>query len=112
MDGDGATDALVGVVKRTRYDSEMGRRIFIFHLAGGKVRPLWMGSRLGGRLIDFCYVDGRIRAMEASADGRYSVSDWQWKDFGLQFERYLIRRTDSLSAQKTFKKVYGQKSEN
>ena len=30
VDGDGRTDALVGVIKATRYDPTSGRRLFIF----------------------------------------------------------------------------------
>lgn len=57
VNGDGSPDALVGVVKRTRFHHEMGRRIFIFKQVDGKVRPLWMGSKLGGILQDFRVVE-------------------------------------------------------
>lgn len=102
VDGDGREDALVGVVKATRYHPETGRRLFIFKLVGGKARPLWLGSRLGATLIDFRFTDGRIRALEASATGRYAVSDYRWRDFGPQFERFVVEPTDSLTAIKLF----------
>ena len=47
VDGDGNTDALVGVIKGTRFHPEKGRRLFIFKNHHGLVRPLWLGSKLG-----------------------------------------------------------------
>jgi len=57
VNGDGSTDALVGVIKRTRFHRDMGCRIFIFKQVEGKVRPLWMGSKLGGILQDFRVIE-------------------------------------------------------
>ena len=48
VDSDGSEDAMVGVIKSTRYFKEKGRRLFIFKNYHGLVRPLWMGSKLGG----------------------------------------------------------------
>lgn len=102
VDGDGNTDALVGVIKKTRFHRETGRRIFIFKEVNGKARPLWLGSKLGGILQDFRFIDGRVRSLEASSDSLYSVAEWRWKDFGLQFERFLVHRTDKITATKIF----------
>lgn len=102
VDGDGKEDALVGVIKKTRFHREMGRRIFIFKEVNGKARPLWLGSKLGGILQDFKVVDGRVRSLEASSDSLYSVAEWKWKDFGLRFERFIIHRTDKKTATKIF----------
>ena len=41
IDGDGSEDAMVGVVKSTRFYKEKGRRLFIFKQVNGKARPLW-----------------------------------------------------------------------
>ena len=99
MDGDGQADALVGVIKRTRYYPEKGRRLFIFHLVNGKSRPLWLSSKLGGTLVDFRYIaGGTVRSLETSSDGSYSVAEWRWKDFGLSFERFLVHRVDQQTA--------------
>lgn len=103
VNGDGKADALVGVIKSTRFYPEKARRIFIFKLVNGKkVRPLWLGSKLGGILKDFRYVNGRVRSLEASSDSLYSVADWQWNDFGLKFERFLVHRTDKATATRIF----------
>lgn len=114
VDHDGQLDALVGVVKGTRFYPEKGRRLFIFKLVNGKVRPLWMGSKLGGKLVDFKWANGKVRSLEISGQQpadqptgrppqmRYTVSEWQWNDFGLQFHQYLIHQTDSLTAKRYY----------
>ena len=56
VDGDGSEDAMVGVIKGTRFYPQKARRLFIFkqvdgHSSNGeackKVRPMWMGTELG-----------------------------------------------------------------
>lgn len=113
VDGDGREDAMVGVVKATRY-WPLGRRLFIFKQIDGtgragkpvkKVRPLWLGSKLGGTLEDFRYVApaegdsmGRIRALESTADSLYAVSDYKWGGFGMKFDRLIIKGVDRETA--------------
>ena len=82
VDGDGSMDALVGVIKKTRFHQEEGRRIFIFKQVDGKVRPLWLGSRLGAEL--------------------YAVIDYEWKDFGPAFKRFIVKNTNQKNAIKQF----------
>lgn len=76
----------------------MGRRIFIFKQVDGKVRPLWLGSRLGATLVDFRFVDGCVRALETDERGKYGVTDYHWNDFGMTFERFIIKDTDQETA--------------
>ena len=102
VDGDGHEDAIVGVIKGTRFYPEKARRIFIFKQVNGKARPLWLGSKLGGILEDFRYTDGVIRALESTTDGRYVVSDYRWGGFGMNFDHYLIKDVNKQTAIKTF----------
>lgn len=102
VDGDGCTDAIVGVIKGTRFYPEAARRIFIFKSVDGKVRPLWLGSRLGGTLVDFRYTDGRIRALETDGIGHFGVADYCWNDFGMVFDRLLIKDVDQETAKLYF----------
>ena len=102
VDGDGREDALVGVVKSTRYFKEKGRRLFIFRLVGGKARPLWMGSRLGGTLVDFRFADGMVRSLETTTDGRYVVAEYRWHDFGLSFDHFIVKNVDKETALRHF----------
>ncbi len=99
VNGDGSEDALVGVVKKTRFHRELGRRIFIFKQIDGQARPLWLGSKLGGILQDFRYTEkGTVRSLETTTDNRYVVAEYHWDGFGLAFSRFLIKNTDRQTA--------------
>ena len=102
VDGDGRENAMVGVIKSTRFYPEKARRLFIFKLVNGKARALWLGSKLGGILEDFRYIDGKIRALESTTDSLYVVSDYKWSSFGMAFDRFIIKGTDKETAIKTF----------
>ncbi len=102
VDGNGTTEALVGVVKATRFHPEVGRRLFIFKNYEGLVRPMWLGSQLGGTLQDFHFRDGVVRSLETNARGAYTVAEYRWGGFGLKFERYLVRNTNETEARKIF----------
>ena len=115
VNGDGSEDAMVGVIKKTRY-YPMGKRLFIFKQIDGtnpkgeackKVRPMWLGSKLGGILEDFRFIApadgdslGRIRALESTTDSLYVVSDYKWSGFGMKFERFIIKGVDKETATK------------
>ena len=101
IDGDGSIDALVGVEKATRY-YPYGRRLFIFKNYKGHVRPLWMGSKLGGTLQDFRFTDGKVRSLESSADGSYAVAEYEWAGFGMRFMRFLTLGADQKTAKLIF----------
>jgi hypothetical protein len=98
VDGDGSEDAMVGVIKGTRFYPEKGRRLFIFKQVNGKARPLWLGSKLGGILQDFRFTDGKIRALESTTDSLYVVSEYRWGGFGMTFDHYIIKGTDHKTA--------------
>lgn len=94
IDGDGSVDAVVGVFKASRYFTTPSHRVFIFKNFNGKVRPLWLGSRLGGELVDFAVIGNTIRAIEKTEQG-YAVSDYTWKGFGMGFHS-LVAICDTL----------------
>ncbi len=102
VNGDGSIDAMVGVIKKTRFHREEGRRLFIFKQVHGKVRPLWLGSQLGGILQDFRFTDGRIRSLETTTDSLYVVAEYKWGGFGMAFDRFLIKGTNHETAIKIF----------
>ena len=102
VDGDGSPDALVGVIKSTRFYPEEGRRLFIFKQVNKKARPLWLGSKLGGILEDFRFTDGHLRALESTTDSLYVVSIYRWGGFGMNFDRFIIKGTDQETALKYF----------
>jgi hypothetical protein len=61
-----------------------------------------MGSKLGGILEDFRYIDGKIRALESTTDSLYVVSDYKWSGFGMKFERFIIKGVDKDTALQYF----------
>lgn len=87
VNGDGSTDAIVGVVKSTRYDPVVRRRVFVFKNYRGHVRPLWLGSRMGRPIVDFHFLHDRnlIEVKEISADGTYFYAYYRWRSFGMEF---------------------------
>ena len=105
VDGDGSEDALVGVVKATRFHPEIGKRIFIFKNYHGKVRPLWLGSKLGGILEDFHFANGILTALERTTDYKYVVSDYKWHHFGMHFVRYHAKNISREQATELFNKL-------
>ena len=102
VNGDGSEDAMVGVIKSTRFYPEKARRLFIFKQVNGKPRALWMGSKLGGILEDFRFVDGKIRALESTTDSLFVVSDYKWDRFGMAFDHFIIKGVDQQTAIKAF----------
>ncbi|WP_367584875.1 hypothetical protein [Aquimarina sp. 2304DJ70-9] len=102
IDNNGTDDALIGVIKSTRFDSTSDKRLFIFKNYKGLVRPLWLGSRLSQPLVNFgCYQDKDgtyIRSIEREKSGKYLVAEYKWRKFGLEFIRYLRREIDSTTA--------------
>jgi hypothetical protein len=118
VDGDGSIDAMVGVIKKTRF-YPLGKRLFIFKQIDAKatasmhrrklVRPMWLGSKLGGNLEDFRFVApadgdslGRIRALESTTDSLFAVSDYKWSGFGMKFDHLIIKGVDKETALKHF----------
>ena len=102
INGDGKAEAIVGVIKKTRFDREMSRRLFIYKNIDGRIRPLWMGSRLGGILQDFRYTNGRIRSLETDKKGLFYVAEYTWGQFGLVFERFITKETNREEALRLF----------
>ncbi len=96
LTGDGLPEIVVGVTKPTRYRPQSDRRLFIYHLYGGRlIRPLWLSSRLGGRLLDFAVVrdsvPSLVRSLEMDGGGNRVERTYRYEGFGLKFvsETYI-----------------------
>lgn len=108
-DNDGQEDIWVGVIKETRFDKNLRKRLFLFKIIEGKIRPLWLGSRMSKPLVDFSpayLIDSLnqnnkkciIQTIEQEKNGKFLVANYQWRKFGIEFIKYEIRETDSLTA--------------
>ncbi len=102
VDGDGVEEALVGVVKSTRFYPEKGNRLFVFKNRDGRVRPLWMGSRLGEEIVDFRVADGKLVSIERCWNGQYNLDEWEWSRFGPRFSRYILTNATLEEVNQTF----------
>lgn len=102
VNNDGKDEAIVGVIKPTRFYPQPARRLFIFKQVNGKIRPMWMGSRIGGILCDFRFVKPYVRTLQATTDGKYVVVDYVWDDFGLSFVRFLTKAVSHEEATQRF----------
>lgn len=94
LTGDGMPEIMVGVIKKTHYQKDVGRRLFIFKLHRGDfIRPLWLGSRVGQPLKDFCLehdsVKSYIHTWEYTFDGKDIEVAYEYKGFGLKFMNYI-----------------------
>ncbi|PIY08376.1 MAG: hypothetical protein COZ18_12605 [Flexibacter sp. CG_4_10_14_3_um_filter_32_15] len=117
-DNDGQDDIWVGVIKETRFDATVRKRLFLFKIIEGKIRPLWLGSRMSKPLIDFSsayLIDSLdekennnkkciIKTIEQEQDGKFLVANYQWRKFGIEFINYEIREVDSLTARSWLEK--------
>ena len=102
VNGDGVTDALVGVVKPTRFDPRMARRLFVFQQTHGRVRPLWLGSRLGGDLFNFRLEESHVVTLEQEADSTWFVGVYAWDSFGFVMTERRVRHASRETATQLF----------
>lgn len=94
LTGDGKQEIAVGVVKKTKYWRTEDKRLFIYHIFDGeKIRPEWLGSRVGNPLKDFrvCNdsVPARILTEEYLEDSTIVRRMYRLRGFGLKFEKQL-----------------------
>lgn len=105
VDGDGLEDAIVGVVNRTRHDPNLRRRIHLYKNVGGRIRPMWLGSQLGGILEDFRFIDGQVRTLQSTTDGRYVVMTHKWRPFGLGADSILVKNVSREEGENKLKTI-------
>jgi hypothetical protein len=107
IDGDGSTDLLLGIYKKTHFEPVPAKRLQILRIDAGNLRPLWLGSKLCRELVDFRPVSREnkqeILTLEKSADGTYCNGIYTWQDFGLQLVAYPNKQDSYQSAHQYFK---------
>lgn len=109
VDRDGNVDICLGVIKKTHCDSTSKKRLFFYRLDQGRIRPLWLGSKVSHELVDFRYITEQnnkyIRTVEKEINGNYLVAEYEWKGFGLGLSHYISRNINLTSAYETFNKT-------
>jgi hypothetical protein len=106
IDNNGVNDILVGVIKSTKFDPIVRKRLFAYKIDQGYIRPLWLGSRVGRPLEDFKALKQGdktiIRTIEQGKDKNYYVGEYEWKGFGLSWIQYLGERITNEKASRIF----------
>lgn len=108
LDNDNSDDIMVGVIKSTRYDSLKRKRLFIFKLFEGYIRPMWLGTSVGQPLEDFRALNNGhqniTRTIESETNGNFLIAEYKYQGFGLQFLRYIEKNITLVTAEKNFSK--------
>jgi hypothetical protein len=98
IDNNGKIEFVLGVVKRTIFDSTMCKRINIWKIENGDIVPMWLGSKMSHPLYDF--ETGKdsagcvVYTIECEKNGLYLVAQYHWQSFGLKFLKYIKREID------------------
>lgn len=88
LDGDSVPEVLLGVYKASRFDPVVRNRLFVLAWTReGVLFPRWLGSRLGGPLVDFRVLrvaDGRDLVISVERVGADEVRSFanRWSGFG------------------------------
>ena len=91
VDGDGESEIVAGVWKKSPKDPVMARRVFVYSWNGERMLPKWLGSRLSRRFEDFVMCDvnddgwDELVALETAPKGRRRVSVYRWRCFGFDW---------------------------
>lgn len=94
LDGDGVPEIAVGVIKTTKYDPIMEKRLFLYRIANGQaIIRLWMGSKMMFRIEDFHIENDSTPALvhtyEKDQNGVMHESEYKLHKFGLRLKRFL-----------------------
>ena len=106
IDGDGSTDLLLGIYKRTHFETTPAKRLQILRIDAGHLRPLWLGSTLCQELVDFRPLSTgntvRVLTLEKEVGGTYCNGLYAWQDFGLRLISYPNKKVDYTNAHHYF----------
>ncbi len=119
IDGDGNTELLTGVRKKTHYDPVEKNRLFVFNYIEGKLVKKWTGSQIAGTWKDFYVGDylpvkgDEVLFISQTENGRERLGIYYWFKFGFlllaQSEGYEtiegIRLTDEGQLQMIYSKA-------
>jgi hypothetical protein len=106
INGDGRTDILLGIIKKTHFEPQPEKRLQIVQIDEGRFRPLWLGSKVCYSLYDFKPVFSKktwkVVTLEKRPDSHYCIGFYKWQDFGLRLLFWKKTYTDFSSAQNDF----------
>jgi poly-gamma-glutamate synthesis protein (capsule biosynthesis protein) len=97
LDNDSLPELIVGVIKPTRYYSNIEKRIFVFNAEDDYIYPKWLGSKIGDEVLDFSVTrDNKILIVhKLKNEAAYTLSSYKWNGFGFDLEGVLDRSSKS-----------------
>jgi len=103
---DGRPDILLGVIKSTHFDTVQRKRLFLYKIDNGRIRPLWMGSKISHPIVDFRYKkindQPYVITIEKENANGYLVAEYEWKGFGLELTKYIARNLNQDKSYEIF----------
>lgn len=106
VDHDNCDEILVGVIKSTRFDPKLSKRLFILKNYEGYIRPKWLGSRLSQPIVNFKTINlngTKVLSIEKEKSGKTLLAVYEYSQFGLEFQFYLIREIELVKANSIFR---------
>lgn len=91
VDGDGKSEVIAGVWKKSPKDPVMAKRVFVYTWNGNRLMPKWLGSKLSRRFTDFIFSDinndgwDELFALEDASGGKHRVAAYRWRVFGFDW---------------------------
>ncbi|MCE1190239.1 MAG: hypothetical protein LWX56_14010 [Ignavibacteria bacterium] len=103
--GDKADEIIIGVIKKTRFDQAIKRRIYILTVRSGKITPVFLCSRTIHQLVECGAAgdgSGKLLTMEKKPNGTFCVARYTWQKFGFAFTNYVFQSNDSIICKRRF----------
>ncbi len=92
VDNNCRTDILLGVIKSTKFDPAIRRRLQILKIVNNKISAMWLGTSMCNELADFIPVKEKnrtyIKTIEKNKYGLYCIGLYAWDQFGLTLLKY------------------------
>ncbi len=88
VEGDGEDELALGVYKKSPHHQVMAKRVFLYNIVDGKLKPKFRASRLALPMDDFILFDidkdGRDEVVSIEIkDNTYFIAAYHYKDFHL-----------------------------
>ena len=97
---DGSDEIFLGIIKKTKFDPVVKKRMFIFYVDSLHLRPFFLSSKLNDEIVDFGVFrlkKNQVATIEKTSTSTFKIGLYAWLDFGFIFKGYQ-RTYNSLTA--------------
>ncbi len=105
LNRDGSEEIFLGIIKKTKFDPEVKKRMFIFYVDSLRLRPLFLSSRLSSEILDFAASrrkKNQIVTIEKSDTNTFTIGLYGRLDFGFIFKGYQRSYNSLTECQRDF----------